>query len=268
MQQTLDFLLRHGYAVLFLNILAEQAGLPLPAVPALLAMGALIALGHFSPWIALALAVVACLLSDLLWYEIGRFRGQAVLGVLCKLSLEPDYCINRTKNVFGRYGDRGLVFAKFIPGFSTIAPPLSGMTRMSRRRFLLLDGLGSALWAGLYLGLGSLFHTQLQHLADTVVRLGSMLGSLVVAILLLFGLWQVYQRRRILRKLRLARVTPEEVKQWLDAGEQVAIVDLRHDSDITAHPCRLPGAIRLASADLELRHNEIPRDREVILYCS
>lgn len=268
MHDTIQFLLRHGYAVLFLNVLAEQAGLPIPAVPALLAMGALSATGEFSPAIALVLAVAACLISDMLWYELGRLQGQAILGVLCRLSLEPDYCIKRTKNVFGRYGDRGLLLAKFIPGFSTIAPPLSGMTRMPRHRFLLLDGIGSALWAALFLGLGALFHTQLQYLADTVTRLGSLLGSVLFAIVVLYAAWQIFQRRSFLRKLRLARVTPEEVKQWMDSGESIAIVDLRHDSDVQASPNRLPGAIRLTAEELDLRHDEIPRDREIILYCS
>lgn len=268
MQHTLDFLLRHGYAVVFLTVLAEQAGLPIPALPCLLAMGALVGMGTYSPWIAVLLAVLGCLLSDGLWYELGRRQGQAILGVMCKLSLEPDYCISRTKNVFGRYGDQGLLFAKFVPGLSTIAPPMAGMTRMHRGKFFLLDGIGSAVWAGLYLLLGALFRTQLQYIADTIVRLGSLLGTVLVLALVLFGIWEIWQRRRFLRELRQARVTPEEVKQWLDDGDPIVIVDLRHGFDIGMNPEKLPGAIRMTSEELEERHSEIPRDREVVLYCS
>src|SRR3989442_381188 len=120
------FLLTHGYALLFACVLAEQVGLPVPAVPILLGVGALAGSGHMSVVVALCVAAAASLPPDLAWYELGRRRGSRVLGVLCRVSLEPDFCVRRTENLFVRYGWRTLLIAKFLPGLSTVAPPLAG----------------------------------------------------------------------------------------------------------------------------------------------
>lgn len=268
MGATLEFLLRHGYAVVFATVLGEQLGIPIPATPVLLAMGALAGAGHFSFGLALALAAFASLLSDAVWYGLGRYRGQTILSLLCRISLEPDYCITRTKNIFGRYGQRGLLIAKFVPGFSTAAPPMAGLTRMPLTRFLVLDGLGSLLWAGAFLFLGLVFRHQLEWFASMLLHLGKSLGILLAVALVCYGVLLMYQRRKFLRSLRMARVTPEVVRSWLDAQEPVLILDLRHESDVVAQPMRLPGALRITQEELEARHQEIPRDREIVLYCS
>jgi membrane protein DedA with SNARE-associated domain len=268
MKATLQFALQYGYWVLFATVLAEQLGLPIPAVPALLAMGALAGLGDFSLPLALVIAFIACILADFVWYYMGRTRGQSILNLLCRLSLEPDYCVSRTKGLFGRYGDKGLLVAKFLPGFSTVAPPMAGLTRMSPSRFLLLDGGGSILWTGTFLIIGYLLRSELERAAEALSRFGSSMGVLTGVLIAAYGLWQFFERRRKLCSLRQARVTPEEVMERIKAGEELVILDLRWQADVDAAPLRLPNAIHFTLEELEARHQEIPRDRDIVLYCS
>src|SRR5712691_2508672 len=145
MNETLWFLLRHGYSVLFAWVLVEQLGLPVPSVPLLLAAGALAGRGRLNLSLVAALPIVAALLSDALWYELGRRRGVKVLQFLCRISLEPDSCVRRTENVFARHGARSLLVAKFVPGLNTAAPEPVPLLRCAGG-----DGLGGRVcWAGL-----------------------------------------------------------------------------------------------------------------------
>src|SRR5512141_1850510 len=157
MNDATQFLVNHGPSVVFVAVFLEQLGLPLPVVPLLLAAGALSATGKFSPLLGLGITVLACLIADTSWFYLGRYRGHRVLNLLCRISLEPDSCVRRTQNVFTRYGLRGLVVAKFVPGLGTVAPPLAGMSGVKVNRFLLADGLGSVLYGGSFLFLGYLF---------------------------------------------------------------------------------------------------------------
>ena len=136
MNETTQFLINHGPPVVFVAVFLEQMGLPLPVIPLLLAAGALSATGKFSPLLGLGITVLACLIADTFWFYLGRYRGHRVLGLLCRISLEPDSCVRRTQNVFTRYGLRGLVVAKFVPGLNTVAPPLAGMAGVQVSRFL------------------------------------------------------------------------------------------------------------------------------------
>lgn len=268
MKEVLQFVLRHGYWLLFGSVFVEQVGLPFPSVPALLAMGALCGLGYFSFAVSLALAVVASVVADWVWFQLGVRRGHAVLNLLCRISLEPDSCVRRTEDLFGRNGSRTLLFAKFIPGLSTVVPPMAGTFRMDWRRFLLMDGAGAALWAGSYLLVGYLFREQLERAADVAAGTGGWLGGIVVALLAGYIAWKYIQRRRFFRQLARARITPEELMRELQAGLPVAIIDLRHALDIEAEGFKLPGAIHMLPEEVEQRNAEIPRDRDVVLYCT
>jgi membrane protein DedA with SNARE-associated domain len=268
MNETIAFLLRHGYLVLFAWVFAEQVGLPLPSVPLLLAAGALAGAGRLNFAFSLALAVTAAVFSDILWYELGRRRGIHVLQLLCRISLEPDSCVRRTEDLFARHGARSLLLAKFIPGLNTAAPPLAGIFRMRVVRFLIFDLLGSLLWAGAFVGLGFLFSDQLERMADRALKLGTWLLAILLGSFALYLGWKYVARQRFLRQLRIARITPHELKRKLDAGEDVVIVDLRHSLDFEAEPNTIPGAFHLAAADLEENHSLIPRDRDVVLYCT
>jgi len=262
------FLVRHGYAVLFAWVAAEQMGFPLPAIPLLLAAGALAGAGKLNLGLVIGTAVLASILSDGAWYEIGRRKGMKVLNLLCRMSLEPDSCVRRTEDVFTRHGARSLLVAKFVPGLTTAAPPLAGIFRMRRSRFVFFDAVGAAIWAGAFAGLGWLFSDRLERLAVQAARLGTWVLVILLTSLAAYVLWKYVHRQLFLRRLRIARITPEELKQKLDAGEDVMIVDLRHSMDFDTEPHVIPGALRLGADELEGRHTEIPRDRDIILYCT
>jgi membrane protein DedA with SNARE-associated domain len=214
---------------------------------------------------ALALAFLAVILADLFWYSLGRYRGGRILKLLCRISLEPDSCVRRTENLFVRQGVRSLLVAKFIPGLNTAAPSLAGVFRMPLRRFMIFDALGALLWVVTLTSVGLILSDELERIA---LRWGGWLVAVLAVALAAYVLWKFIQRRRFLRRLRIARITPQELMGKLTAGENISIVDLRQPMDIEASPQMIPGALRIAMEEIEARHREIPRDRDVVLYCS
>jgi membrane protein DedA with SNARE-associated domain len=268
MDGAIDVLVRYGYLVVFGWVFAEQIGLPIPAAPVLLAAGALAGTGRLSLALVFVLAGLASLASDIIWYWIGRTGGGRVLRWLCRISLEPDSCVRRTEDAFSVHGARSLLYAKFVPGYSTAAPPLAGIIRMPLLRFVVFTGVGGLIWAGVFIGVGWVFSRQLEVAADYVARLGSSAVALVVAGLAGYIAWKYVARQRFLRRIRIARITPEELKARLDAGDDTMIVDLRARIDFDADPLIIPGALHLMTEELEARHREIPRDREIVLYCT
>ena len=264
----MPFLMRHGYAVLFGFVLIEQAGLPIPAVPVLLAVGALAGMGQFSLGAALGVSALASVLADLLWYELGRRHGARILRLLCRIALEPDSCVRRAENTFATQGSRALILAKFVPGLSAVATSVAGLIRMRRLRFLLWDASGALLWAGAYLALGRVFSAQLEAVAMLLAGLGSRLVVLLGGALIAYILWKYAQRQHFIREIAIARITREELQQRLAAGEEIVIVDLRDSQEFEAEEAKLPGALHMKPQDLEERHQEIPRDKEVVLYCT
>ena len=269
MADAIQFLLPHGYALLFGWVLAEQLGLPIPSIPLLLAAGTLAGIGRLNLAYTLLLPVIASLIADLAWYEVGRRRGGRILNLLCRISLEPESCVRRTEDVFQRHGARSLLLAKFIPGLNTAAPPMAGVTGMSLPRFLLFDTLGALLWSGSAVLAGFVFRTEIVWLADSLASLGHwLLALLLLAALVAYITRRYLERERFHRQLLADRISPEDLKQKLDAGEPVVILDLRHPLDFLPYPQVIPGAIRFAPSELSQRQGEIPRDRDIILYCT
>ena len=261
-------LLAYGYFLLFGWVLVEQFGIPLPATPVLLAAGALSAEHQISFAEAMLLGVGACLISDSSWFFIGKRYGHHVLRVLCKLSLEPTICVRRTQNSFGRRRAITLMIAKFVPGLATLAPPVAGQNGMAYPEFLLFDAVGASLWIGALLGGGRLFGDALKRDPPLLDWVGQFGGALLLVGILGFFAYRLYRRRLVLRKLVASRLEPEELKRQLDAGEQVYIVDLRHPLELVPDPFTLPGAHHLSPEDLARRIGEIPRDRDIVLYCT
>lgn len=268
MNEPIQFLIQHGYILLFAWVLIEQMGLPVPAVPLLIAAGALAGSGKINLTVAMGLAISAVWLADLFWYYLGRYRGGRVLKLLCRISLEPDSCVRRTEDVFARHGPHSLLIAKFVPGLNTAAPTLAGIFRMPLPRFMVFDGLGAFLWVSTFAALGYGFSDQLEWIAAYFLRWGSWLLMVLLGSLAGYVLWKYFQRQRFLYRLRIARISPKELLEKLDAGEQLMILDLRQPLDIEIVPYAIPGALRIAMEELGDRHQEIPRDREIILYCS
>ena len=182
MPESSQFLIRHGPLIVFGLVFLEQMGLPLPAVPWFLAAGALSAAGRFNLLAGIALAVVACLIADAVWFYLGRRRGSHIMSFLCRVSLEPDTCVRKTLDVFTRYGMRGIMAAKFVPGMSTITPPLAGMSRISVRRFLFFDGIGSLIYCGSYMLLGFYFSEQVTQIGVAIRQFGGNVLILLVAV--------------------------------------------------------------------------------------
>jgi len=266
MQTALEFLARHGAPLIFLWVLAEQLGLPLPAVPLLLAGGALVATGKLGAATMLGLPFVATLLAHTVWYQAGRLGGSRVVRLVCRISVEPDSCVRRTHNLFTRFGPRALMVAPMVPGLSAVAQPLAGMSRMPYLRYLAYDAAGAATWVGIYVGLGYTFSAQLERAWDLLARLGGGILILGISAIALYLAWKFLQRSQLLRALRTARIQPEELKALFDAGTPVVVVDLRAPMDFVADPRIIPGALRVSPEDAG--NGRIPRDREIVLYCS
>jgi membrane protein DedA with SNARE-associated domain len=268
MNSTLEFLVRHGYVVLLVWVFVEQLGLPIPSVPLLLAAGALAGTGRMNILAALLVTMFAALCADSLWYELGRIKGIAILQLLCKISLEPDSCVRRTEGVFSRQGARSLIFAKFLPGVGAVAPPLAGVFHMRIARFMMFDAVGTLLWAGTFLGAGFIFSGQIEQIATHLVSFGGHMGAVLLTAFALYIAYKFIARQRFIRQLRIARITVAELKEKIDAGEEMVIVDLRHSMDFEADPQTIPGAFRMDAGELEEKNDRLPRDRDVILYCT
>ena len=265
MNETVEFLFRHGYSLLFAFVLAEQIGLPIPSTPMLLAAGALAGLGRMSLALAWSLAILASLAGDSLWFILGRSRGASILNLFCRISLEPDTCVQKTQTTYASHGVNWLLFAKFVPGLSTIAPPMAGMYKVDPWKFIAMDGAGAALWSGAYLAVGWWFRDQLELAAQYLARLGSGLFVVVAAALVLYIAFKYIQRQRVYRDLRIARITAQELKGRIDKGENVILIDLR--SDFEQAEGRIPGSLTPVGDDLETLVPVITQN-EIVLYCS
>jgi membrane protein DedA with SNARE-associated domain len=263
-----QILLTYGYLLLFLWVFVEQLGIPLPATPVLLAAGALSAEHELSFPLALLAGVIACIMADTTWFLIGRRFGHHVLRILCKLSLEPTVCVRKTQDSFGRRREVTLMIAKFVPGLATLAPPVAGENGMTLDRFLFFDTIGATLWVTALLGAGRLFGDALKRDPSLLNWVGRFSGALLILGVLGFFVGRLIRNRRFVRKLIELRLEPEELKRQLDSGQSVFIVDLRHPLELLPDPFTLPGALHLSPDALAARVHEIPRDRDVVLYCT
>jgi membrane protein DedA with SNARE-associated domain/rhodanese-related sulfurtransferase len=268
MNKTIELLIHHGATVVFVAVFIDQMGIPLPAVPWLVAAGALAVEGKINWAAALIAAFFGSLLADLIWFYLGRYRGQGVLSWLCRISLEPDSCVRRTENFYSRYGMTGVVVAKFIPGLSTIAPPLAGNSGVSTSRFIMFDGLSSLLYGGSFILLGILFSHQLEQIIDALAGLGRGAFGVVAGFAVLYMSYKYFRRQRLLNDLRMARITVDELHQKQKSGEKPVILDLRSPVELEQNPSLICGAVHMTMDEIQLRQQEIPRDREIILYCS
>jgi membrane protein DedA with SNARE-associated domain/rhodanese-related sulfurtransferase len=270
MHHLIALITEYGLAFVFLNVLAAQAGLPLPAVPTLVLTGALLGVGHYTAASLLAVAVGAALIADSGWYLAGRLIGRPVLRQLCRISLSPDTCVRQTENIYARFGAPSLMVAKFIPGFAAIATALSGAVRTPYPMFLLYDAIGAAIWAGAAIGIGMLFSNTVETLLNTLARFGEIGVGLIVLALLVFIALKWWDRRRFFNELRMARITVPELAALLDSGAAPGtgpiVLDVR--SLVSQNEGRIPGAITVDEKTVEVRIPDADSDREVILYCA
>ena len=232
-----------GLGVIFINVLCDQLGLPLPAVPTLVVAGAMSADGRLPAGAVFALALSACLIGDSAWYVAGRLFGSRVMKLLCRISLTPDTCVNETQSSFERWGPKVLIVAKFIPGLAMVAPPLAGATRMTASRFLLYSTLSAMLWVGAAI-------------------------AAILCILACYIAYKWWQRRRFHSALNMARISVDELYENMRAGTAPLVLDVRSSTAQGLELRRIPGALHLPVHQVGEQLGKLPRDRDIILYCT
>ena len=266
--QIVALIAEYGLLLVFFNVLVEQAGLPLPAVPTLVVAGALAAGGQLSLPDILLVALAACLLSDLAWYLAGRRYGAGVLRTLCRISLSPDSCVKQSELRFQRWRAPMLLVAKFVPGLSTVAPPLVGAMGLAPRLFLLFDALGALLWAGAAVALGYLFADGVERALVAFEGAGSLALKLLGALFAAYILFKWWQRRRLLVALRMARIEVDELAQALRSAQPPLLLDVRAAGSRALDGRTIPGALAFDPATLGTLLEGVPRERELVLYCN
>jgi membrane protein DedA with SNARE-associated domain/rhodanese-related sulfurtransferase len=264
----LTLVTRYGLALVFANVLAEQLGLPIPAVPTLIVAGALAMDGALPLAAVFASSLLACMIADGLWFAAGRRYGLGILKFLCRVSLSPDSCVRETESRFERWGAIGLMFGKFIPGVSTVASPLAGAMRIGWSRFLLFNTFGSLLWSGAAIGTGVVFNRQITALLDRLEHLGLVAVLLLVALLATFIAFKWWQRQRFYRTLRLARISVAELRKLMDEGREPIVVDVRSPSVRALDGRYIPGALAIDLADIDHRRAELAAERDIVFYCT
>lgn len=273
MSSIMGLLVSHAYLILFAWVLMEQGGIPVPSVPLMLAAGTMSAAHKLHIAYALPVILVASLISDSGWYFLGKQYGSRVLNILCKFSLEAATCVEKTQGTVGKRGAFTLLFAKFVPGLSTMAPPIAGQARIPYAKFLVYDGVGTIIWAGAWLFAGRFFGDLAKRSNEFFSMLGHSAVVLVVLMVAAVLIYRVMKRRRFVVELRGLRLEPNQLMAMIEDAEREStplpfIVDLRHPLDILPDPRALPGAVHIGPQDLKERNSVIPRDRDIVLYCT
>ena len=267
-QRLIELVIAYGVAVVFFNVFLEQIGAPIPAVPTLIVAGALSRNNQLSSTNTMIAAVAASLLADYFWFSLGRRYGYAILRTLCRVSLSPDSCVRETEAKFEKWGLKSLLVAKFVPGFSTVAPPLAGAARLSTGAFLLYDGIGAAIWAGAAVAVGRVFHAAIGRALERLEDLGWWAFVIVGSLLLLFMIFKWAQRQQFYRELRMARMTVHELKNLIENGNDPIVLDVRTARVRTRDPRRIPNARVLTVEEIDAHVSELPHDQDIVLYCT
>jgi membrane protein DedA with SNARE-associated domain/rhodanese-related sulfurtransferase len=268
MHLTVQFFLEYSFAILFVWVLVEQLGVPFPSTPIILTAGAFTATHHMGIGTIVLAVMLGCAVADSIWFRLGNRFGGPVTHWICKFSLEAASCVRKTEDILTRHGPVALLFAKFIPGLNTMAAPLAGQSKMKYRVFMLYDMGGSFVWASSLVLIGRFFGDAIRRNQAVLHWLNR--SAIVLVILVAIGLLvaRLVRQQQFLRKIRTLRIEPTELKAMMDRGDNLYIIDLRHPLDILPDPRILPGAVQLRPNDLIARNSEIPRDRDIVLYCT
>jgi membrane protein DedA with SNARE-associated domain/rhodanese-related sulfurtransferase len=266
METLLADLQHYGVVVVGINVLLQQLGLPIPAVPTMMVAGALAAGGRLDGAGAFAICVAASLTADMVWFAAGRRFGYPVLRFLCRVSLSPDTCVRQTEGIFERWGFFSVVVSKFVPGFSTVAPPIAGALRMRVSSFMLASLASAALWVGTYMGIGYVFWRQIDL---ALAWMSDNLGKAALAVGIALGLYIAYkawQRWRMSRYVDSARITIDELRVQLDDEIRPVVIDIGSKLAQQSR-ARIPGAL-LLDLDGVASVNDLPSDRDIVVYCA
>ena len=272
MNELLNLLSRYGYLLIFSNLFLESVGLPIPAAPILVAAGAAAALGSLKILNVLLIALAACLLGDLLLFLAGRYTGWAILGFLCRLSVNPETCILKSAESFYRRGRLTLVFSKFLPGINTMAPPMAGSMNMRLGEFVALDLLAASLYVSLFAGLGFFFSHLVSAIADGIASLRHMFYWALLLGLVVFLIYRLrnYWKGRLYRNV--ARVSVQELAAKLASNEgaskKVLVADTRSHGYYDRGAMRIRGSVRLEPNAILEEMSHLPKEKEIYLYCT
>lgn len=267
MNHLIMLLQQFGLGLIFINVLALQAGLPVPAYPVLMVAGAYAAMGGRPLWQLVAVGVAAALVADTGWYLAGRKFGLRILGTLCRVSLSPDSCVRQTESIFQRFGATSMVFAKFVPGFASVATALAGAMRLRYAVFVLFDAIGAGLWVGVGVTLGYIFRDAIAEVMATLSALGQYGLMLIVAAFAIWVAVRWWRRRMFVKQLRMDRVSVDELRTLIDESKVNAIVDVRSPM-MQAATGRIPGARSIDMQKIAEGFEGVPVDGEVIVYCA
>lgn len=268
MEEMTGLLAQYGLALVFVNVFLTQIGVPVPAIPTLIVAGALAQQGQFSAASVLGVAVTASLVGDLPWFVAGRVFGYRVLNTLCRIAIEPETCVKQTENIFERWGAPSLIFAKFIPGFSIVAPPIAGAMRLAVLPFFVFSAIGAAVWAGVAVAVGMLFHAQVDWVIKWLAEIGSRAALVIGAVVALYIAARWIERWLLVRWLRMARISASDLHDQIQRADKPVILDARSTTARKLDPRRIPGAIAVDIAAPQMALVEVPPDRDVVVYCS
>ena len=264
----IELLIHYGLAVVFLNVFLEQIGAPIPAVPTLIIAGALSRNGQMSSTFTIIAAIAGSLVADYIWFRLGQRYGYAVLRTLCRISLSPDSCVRETETRFEKWGLKSLLVAKFVPGFSTVAPPLAGAAKLSTAGFIAYDTAGALIWAGAAVAVGRAFHTAIGRALQKLEDLGWWALVIVVSVFALFIFIKWIQRQQFYRQLRMARMTVHELKDLMDRGADPVVLDVRTARVRSRDPRRIPRATVFEAEEIDEHVRSLPQDQDIVLYCT
>jgi len=268
MADLIPLVTQHSISLLFFATLLVRLGAPVPAAPVLVIAGALSTTAGLSLWVALAASLLANVLGDGAWFLAGRRHGHRILRLLCRISISPDSCVRQSESFIGRWGGNALIAAKFVPGVSVVAAPMSGALAMPMSTFLLYETAGALLWSGLYLGLGVAFSGQI----DAALALMSQFSAgatLVLAVLAVLYLAYRYRRRQLfLRQIAMSRVSVDELQRMIRDGMAPIVIDVRSDAGRAVDTRRIPGALAAALDEIPRLAQQLSRDHPVVTYCN
>lgn len=268
MDELTGLLAQHGLSLVFANVLLTQCGVPVPAVPLLIVAGAFVSQGQITLAPLLLAVLVASLIGDSLWYLAGRRYGYRILRTLCRVAIEPDSCVRQTETAFERWGPPSLMLAKYVPGFSTAAPPLAGAMRLGLPAFLAYSGVAAMLWAGLPIALGAIFHAEVEGALEWLESMGSGAVAVVATVVLLYVGVKTVQRYLLIRFLRMVRISVQEVRDLMRGEPKPLVLDVRSAAARRLDPRRLPGAIAVDIDQPQAAVVDMATDRDVVVYCS
>ena len=268
MQELIDLLHQHGLLLVFLVTLASRVGLPVPAAPLIVVAGGLVAAGRMALIDLLLVSVLANVIADWVWYAAGRHYGSRIMRLVCRVSQSPDSCVLESEGMLTRWGGGSLVLAKFIPGVSLVAPPMTGAMRMPFWQFVLYDAVAALVWTLAYLLLGLVFRHQIEQVLAAMEQATWLALGLVGVLVVLFGGYRIWQRHRLKQVQSIVRMAPEELMQRMQQGWQPLILDVRSREMTALEPDGLPGAQRVDMAQLRTQMSDEERERPIVVYCN